>query len=68
MKASVDALADHCTSVAAAYAPADTKRFLLAVGTAKDVQIGLDIDRLNTLSALSEAITACITASRAGAK
>jgi CRISPR system Cascade subunit CasC len=68
MKASVEALAGHCGAVAAAYAPAGTKRFLLAVGAAKDVDLGLKVDRVATLTALSEAVTKCVTSGTVGAK
>jgi CRISPR system Cascade subunit CasC len=67
MKASVEALADHCTSVAAAYAPPDTKRFLLAVGAAEEVPLGLQVERIGTLAGLSEAITKYVSSGRAGA-
>jgi CRISPR system Cascade subunit CasC len=61
MKASVEALAGHCASVAAAYAPADTRRFLLSVGTAKNIDLGLPVNRLGTLAALSEAVSQCVS-------
>jgi CRISPR system Cascade subunit CasC len=66
MKASVEALGTHCTSVASAYAAPGTKRFLLTVGVAKGVSFGLPADRVATLAELSEAVTQFVAANSAG--
>jgi CRISPR system Cascade subunit CasC len=65
MQASAQALGDYCGSIAAAYAPADTQRFLLAVGKAADVRFPLDSERLSTLSELTAAVEKVVTAGAA---
>ena len=68
MKASVDSLAAHCASVASAYAPSDTKRFLLAVGTAKGTDLGIKADQVGSLEELSTAVRKSVSTAKAGAK
>lgn len=56
MRESAQALGDYCGSIAAAYAPADTQRFLLAVGKAADATFPLEATRVNTLTELAAAV------------
>ncbi len=56
MRESVVALSDYCGSVASAFAPAGTRRFLLAVGSAKDVSLDLEAERVETLPQLVGAV------------
>jgi CRISPR system Cascade subunit CasC len=63
MRGSADALSDYCGSVAAAFAPADTKRFLLAAGTAKDVAFDLPAKKIGSLQELVRAVEEAVTPS-----
>lgn len=56
MRESAQALNDYCGSVAAAFAPADTQRFLLAVGNAAEVGFTIDATRLKSLADLAAAV------------
>jgi CRISPR system Cascade subunit CasC len=56
MQESAEALSDYCGSIAAAFAPADTQRFLLAVGNASDVPFPFDADRKTSLAELATAV------------
>lgn len=56
MQESAQSLDNYCSSVAAAYAPRDVKRFLLAVGSASKVPFSVQADRVNTLSELAGAV------------
>lgn len=56
MRESAEALSDYCGSIAAAFAPADTQRFLLAVGNAGDVRFPFDATRLASLAELASAV------------
>jgi CRISPR system Cascade subunit CasC len=62
MKESAVALDTYITSVAAAYAPADTRRYLMKVGSAKDVAFKVDADACTTLDALVEQVKTALTA------
>jgi CRISPR system Cascade subunit CasC len=55
MRESAEALSAYCGSIAAAFAPADTQRFLLAVGNAADVPYSFDADRKASLAELATA-------------
>lgn len=61
MRESVKALSEYCGSVAAAFAPADTQRFLLAVGNAADTLLPFDATRVNSLTDLSSAVEHAVT-------
>jgi hypothetical protein len=63
MRGSADALSDYCGSVAAAFAPADTKRFLLVAGTAKDVAFDLPAKKIGSLQELVRAVEEAVTPS-----
>ena len=52
MRESGVALSDYCESIAAAFAPADTQRFLLTAGKAKDLAFALDAKKAATLAEL----------------
>jgi len=56
MKASAQALNNYCTSIAAAYAPAGTERFLLAVGSATKAPFDVQAKRVGTLADLASAV------------
>jgi len=56
MRESAEALSEYCGSVAAAFAPADTQRFLLAVGNAADTSLPFDATRVKSLTDLSSAV------------
>jgi CRISPR system Cascade subunit CasC len=61
MRESAEALSAYCGSVAAAFAPADTQRFLLAVGNAADVRFPFDAERAASLAALSKAVEKAVS-------
>lgn len=61
MRESAVALSDYCGSVAAAFAPADTKRFILAAGKAKDVPFDLPVQKVGTLPELVRAVEEAVT-------
>lgn len=56
MRESAHAFGDYCGSIAAAFAPADTRRFLLSVGRASGVAFPAEAERVNTLSDLALAV------------
>lgn len=56
MKESAEALSAYCGSIAAAFAPEDTERFLLAVGKAADVQFPFEASRCKTLAELATSV------------
>jgi len=56
MQESAQALSDYCSSIAAAYAPADMQRFLLTVGSAATAAFPLDATRVKTLRDLAAAV------------
>lgn len=56
MRDSAEALSAYCGSITAAFAPADTQRFLLAVGNAADVPYSFDADRKASLAELATAV------------
>jgi len=59
MRESVAALSAYCSSVASAFAPPDTKRFILAVGPANGVKFGLPATTVvHTLPELMKAVEA----------
>ncbi|NQT88776.1 type I-E CRISPR-associated protein Cas7/Cse4/CasC [bacterium] len=60
MAASADALSEYVASIAKAYAPADTKRFILQVGSATGA--ALDATPCETLDALIDAVKSALTA------
>jgi hypothetical protein len=62
MQESATALGDYCGSIAAAFAPADTQRFLLAVGKAADVRFPLESEQCKTLSELATAVEKAVGA------
>jgi CRISPR system Cascade subunit CasC len=61
MRESAEALSAYCGSIAAAFAPADTQRFLLAVGNAAGVQFPFDADRVATLAELAAAVEKAVS-------
>jgi CRISPR system Cascade subunit CasC len=67
MRESAEALSAYCGSIAAAFAPADTQRFLLAVGNAADVPYSFDADRKASLAELATAVERAV-AQRAGVR
>lgn len=62
MRESAQALGDYCGSIASAYAPADTQRFLLAVGQAADVRFSQEAVRIKTLNDLAAAVEKAVGA------
>jgi CRISPR system Cascade subunit CasC len=56
MRESAQALNDYCGSIAAAYAPADVQRFVLAVGSAAQAPFAFDASRVKTLEELAAAV------------
>lgn len=68
MAASADALADYCGAIAAAYSPPDSRRFLLAVGRARDFRLPMESQRVETLAQLTAEIEKAVKAAHAGAK
>jgi CRISPR system Cascade subunit CasC len=63
MHESVAALSQYCGSVAAAFAPADTRRYLLAVGKAADVPFSLPVTKVGSLPALVTAVEEAVSPS-----
>ncbi len=63
MRQSAQAMSDYCGSVAAAFAPPDTKRFLLAVGKTADVAFALPATKVKTLTELMAAVEAAVAPS-----
>lgn len=61
MRESAEALSGYCGSIAAAFAPADTQRFLLAVGNAAGVQFPFDADRVASLPELAKAVEKAVS-------
>jgi len=61
MRESAEALSAYCGSIAAAFAPADTQRFLLAVGNAAGVQFPFDADRVASLPELAKAVEKAVS-------
>ncbi len=61
MRESAEALSAYCGSIAAAFAPADTQRFLLAVGNAAAVQFPLDAGRAASLAELAAAVEKAVS-------
>jgi len=61
MRESAEALSAYCGSIAAAFAPADTQRFLLAVGNAAGVQFPFDADRAASLAELATAVERAVS-------
>lgn len=61
MRESAEALSAYCGSVAAAFAPEDTQRFLLAVGNAADVRFPFDAERAASLTALAKAVEKAVS-------
>ena len=61
MRESAEALSAYCGSVAAAFAPADTQRFLLAVGNAADVPFPFDADRKASLAEMAAAVEKAVS-------
>jgi CRISPR system Cascade subunit CasC len=61
MRESAEALSAYCGSVAAAFAPEDTQRFLLAVGNAADVRFPFDAERAASLAALTKAVEKAVS-------
>lgn len=62
MRESVAALSDYCGSVAAAFAPADAQRFLLAAGRAAGVPFSVPANRAETLSELVRVVEQAVAA------
>lgn len=67
MQESAKALSDYCGSIAAAFAPPDTQRFLLAIGNAGGVSFSFDADRKASLVELAAAVEAAVS-QQAGAQ
>ena len=61
MRESVEALSAYCGSIAAAFAPADTRRYLLAVGNAAGVQFPFDAARAASLTELAAAVEKAVS-------
>ncbi len=68
MLASTEALGEYCGSVAAAFAPPDTHRFLLVVGRARNFHLPLQAQRVGTLAELAAEIEKAVQAAHAGVK
>jgi CRISPR system Cascade subunit CasC len=66
MLESVRALGQYCGSIAAAYAPPDTQRFMLAVGKAAGVP--MDAEKSSTLADLASRVEKALASSPVGAK
>ena len=66
MLESVRAMGQYCGSIAAAYAPPDTQRFMLAVGKAAGVQ--MDAEKSSTLADLASRVEKAVASSPVGAK
>ncbi len=62
MQESAQALGDYCGSIAAAFSPADTQRYLLAVGKAAGVRFPLESQQCKTLSELAAAVEKAVGA------
>ncbi len=56
MRQSAQCLSDYCQSISAAYAPADTQRFLLKAGRAAPVAFELEATEAKTLPELADAV------------
>lgn len=61
MRASAEALSAYCESIATAFAPADTQRFLLLAGNAKDVRFQFDATRAASLPELAAAVESSVS-------
>jgi len=61
MRESAQALSDYCGSIAAAYAPPDTQRFLLTVGSAATASFPLEASQIKTLRDLAVAVEKAAT-------
>ena len=68
MLESVRALGQYCESIAAAYAPPDTQRFLLAVGKSANEGLPIDSERSSTLADLASRVEKALASSPAGVK
>ena len=68
MLESVRALGQYCESIAAAYAPPDTQRFLLAVGKSASEGLPIDSERSSTLADLASRVEKALASSPAGVK
>jgi len=67
MRESAQALSDYCGSIAAAYAPRDTQRFLLTVGNAAKAPFAPEAERFASLDELASAIEKAVASpARAG--
>jgi CRISPR system Cascade subunit CasC len=66
MLESVRAMGQYCGSIAAAYAPPDTQRFMLAVGKAAGVP--MDAEKSSTLADLASRVEKAVASSPVGAK
>ena len=66
MLESVRAMGQYCGSIAAAYAPPDTQRFMLAVGKAAGVP--MDAEKSSTLGDLASRVEKAVASSPVGAK
>ena len=66
MLESVRAMDQYCGSIAAAYAPPDTQRFMLAVGKAAGVP--MDAEKSSTLADLASRVEKAVASSPVGAK
>lgn len=60
MHASVAAISGYCQSVAAAFAPPDTQRFLLTVGNAGNIPFPMKATKVATLAELMTAVEAAV--------
>lgn len=61
MRESAEALSAYCGSIAAAFAPSDTQRLLLAVGNAAGVPFAFDADRMASLAELATAVEKAVS-------
>jgi CRISPR system Cascade subunit CasC len=68
MLESVRALGQYCGSIAAAYAPPDTQRFMLAVGKSASEGLPIDSERSSTLADLASRVEKALASSPVGAK
>jgi len=68
MLESVRALGQYCESIAAAYAPPDTQRFLLAVGKSANEGLPIDSEKSSTLADLASRVEKALASSPVGAK
>jgi CRISPR system Cascade subunit CasC len=68
MLESVRALGQYCESIAAAYAPPDTQRFLLAVGKSASKGLPIASERSSSLADLASQVEKALASSPVGAK